>query len=89
MLKVSELVNATDGILLNGDLEKEIKSYKIDSREIRSGDFFIPIVGENVDGHRFINDTVKNNCSGFFVSNIDSIDIQKIKEVNYQRKKCL
>ena len=82
MLKVSELVNATDGILLNGDLEKEIKSYKIDSREIRSGDFFIPIVGENVDGHKFILNAVKCNCVGFFISNIDSIDIEEIKEIN-------
>ena len=82
MLKVKELLEATNGKLLNGNLEDEINNYKIDSREVKSGDFYIPIVGENVDGHRFINDTVKNNCSGFFVSNIDSIDIQKIKEVN-------
>ena len=82
MLKVKELLEATNGKLLNGNLEDEINDYKIDSREVKSGDFYIPIVGENVDGHRFINDTVKNNCSGFFVSNIDSIDIQKIKEVN-------
>ena len=82
MLKVNELLEATNGKLLNGNLDDEINNYKIDSREVKSGDFYIPIVGENVDGHRFINDTVKNNCSGFFVSNIDSIDIQKIKEVN-------
>ena len=82
MLKVKELLEATNGKLLNGNLDDEINNYKIDSREVKSGDFYIPIVGENVDGHRFINDTVKNNCSGFFVSNIDSIDIQKIKEVN-------
>ena len=82
MLKVSELVNATDGILLNGDLEKEIKSYKIDSREIRSGDFFIPIVGENVDGHKFILNAVKCNCVGFFISNMDTIDIDEIN-INY------
>ena len=82
MLKVKELLEATNGKLLNGNLDDEINNYKIDSREVKSGDFYIPIVGENVDGHRFINDTVKNNCSGFFVSDIDSIDIQKIKEVN-------
>lgn len=82
MLKVKELLEATNGKLLNGNLDDEINNYKIDSREVKSGDFYIPIVGENVDGHRFINDTVKNNCSGFFVSNIDPIDIQKIKEVN-------
>ena len=82
MLKVKELLEATNGKLLNGNLDDEINNYKIDSREVKSGDFYIPIVGENVDGHRFINDTVKNNCSGFLVSNIDSIDIQKIKEVN-------
>ena len=82
MLKVSELVNATDGILLNGDLEKEIKSYKIDSRKIRSGDFFIPIVGENVDGHKFILNAVKCNCVGFFISNMNTIDIDEIKRIN-------
>lgn len=82
MLKVSELVKATKGVLLNGEPDRKINNYKIDSREVEPDDFFIPILGENVDGHKFIINAVKNNCSGFFVSNIDIVDINKIKEIN-------
>ena len=34
----------------------EFQKISIDSRKISSKDFFIPIVGENYDGHNFIDD---------------------------------
>lgn len=82
MLKVKEIIEATNGQLLNGDNETYIKNYKIDSREIADGDFYIPLLGENVDGHKFIIDAVKKGCSGFFLSNYDYVDINKIIELN-------
>lgn len=81
MLKVEEIVKATKGELLSGNLADEIKDYKIDSREITNGDFYIPIIGEKVDGHKFIYDCIEKGCSGFFVSNVEYI--RKIsKKVN-------
>lgn len=82
MLSVREILNATNGILLNGDLEKEISNYKIDSREINQGDFYVPIIGEKVDGHKFILDTIKKGCIGFFTS--EDIELDNIKSINNQ-----
>ena len=82
MLSVREILNATNGILLNGDLEKEISNYKIDSREINQGDFYVPIIGEKVDGHKFILDTIKKGCIGFFTS--EDIELETIKSINNQ-----
>lgn len=82
MLSVREILNATNGILLNGDLEKEISNYKIDSREINQGDFYVPIIGEKVDGHKFILDTIKKGCIGFFTSK--DIELDNIKSINNQ-----
>lgn len=68
MLNIKEIVNASKGILINGNENIIPKNYNIDSREFNKEDFFIPIVGENVDGHKYIVDTVKKGAIGFFIS---------------------
>ncbi len=42
-----------------------VSSITTDSRTIDAGDFFIPVVGENYDGHDFIPESVKRGCNGF------------------------
>ncbi|MBN1298863.1 MAG: UDP-N-acetylmuramoyl-tripeptide--D-alanyl-D-alanine ligase [Actinobacteria bacterium] len=42
-----------------------ISSISTDTRTLDRGDFFIPVKGENYDGHDFIIDAVKRGCSGF------------------------
>lgn len=81
MLNIREILRATNGELLNGNINTNILNYNIDSRIIKKGDFYIPLIGENVDGHKFIIDCVKNECSGFFISNND-IDIKEIISIN-------
>lgn len=85
MLKVQEILKATNGDLINGNLNKLISSYKINSREIKNGDFFIPIIGEKVNGHKFIFDTVNRGCIGFFINNdeAEKINLQEIIKVNH------
>lgn len=38
-------------------------SFNHDSRDIKEGDLFIPIVGDNFDGHDFINDALSKGAS--------------------------
>ncbi|MEG0873326.1 MAG: UDP-N-acetylmuramoyl-tripeptide--D-alanyl-D-alanine ligase [Clostridia bacterium] len=83
MLNIKELEIATRGKIRNG-IEKIIPTnYVIDSREVQKGDFYIPIVGANVDGHKYILDAVKKGAIGFFVSskfsNIDFVIQESIK----------
>lgn len=53
-MKIKDIVLATGGTLLCGDENTEIKDVCTNSKEIKEGDLFIPIIGERVDGHRFI-----------------------------------
>ena len=48
-----------------------IKKFKIDSRQIEKGDFFVPIKGSRYDGHQFIKDAVKKGAVGFFTQRKD------------------
>ena len=80
MLNVREILEATKGELLNGNVDKIISNYKFDSREINEEDFYIPIIGEKVDGHKFIIDTIKKGCSGFFTS--EDVEIGAVKSIN-------
>ncbi len=51
---VSDLVKATGGKLLCGSPEASVARIKLDSRQVEPGDLFVPIIGERVDGHKFI-----------------------------------
>lgn len=53
-IRVKDIVEATGGKLLCGDDNAVIKDVCIDSREIKGGDLFIPIIGEKQDAHKFI-----------------------------------
>lgn len=51
---VRDILEATGGILLCGDESTEVSDICINSKEIKPGDLFVPIIGQNVDAHRFI-----------------------------------
>ena len=46
-------------------LSRSIKGVTIDSRAIEKDMLFIPFKGENVDGHRFIDQALKGRCGCF------------------------
>lgn len=68
MLNVKELVKSANGNLLNGNLEYIPENYIIDSRNIVGNPFFVPIIGEKVDGHEFIINAVKSGICGYFIN---------------------
>lgn len=53
-IKVKDIVEATGGRLLSGDENVVIDDVCTDSREIKPGDLFIPLLGEKVDAHIYI-----------------------------------
>ncbi len=80
MLNINELIEATQGKLINGNRDFIPKNYEIDSREIKNGDFFIPLIGENTDGHEYILDCVKKGAVGFFICSSHLKKEEVIKE---------
>ncbi|MBB6217009.1 UDP-N-acetylmuramoyl-tripeptide--D-alanyl-D-alanine ligase [Anaerosolibacter carboniphilus] len=63
-LTVKEIVQATKGELIKGDQEALIHGVTIDSRKVKSGELFIPLVGERFDGHSFIGEVLLHGAGG-------------------------
>ena len=53
-ITVKDLVEMTGGVLLCGDENTPVTDVWTNSKEVKEGDLFVPIIGERVDGHRFI-----------------------------------
>ncbi len=68
MLNTMEIVVASNGRLENGNDHIEFKNFKIDSRIIKDGDFYIPLIGEHSDGHIYIESAIINGAKGIFVN---------------------
>lgn len=77
MLNIQEILEATNGKIINGKSDFIPRSYEIDSRNIKCGDFFIPIVGEKVDAHKYIIECVEKGAIGYFI-NKNNNDIENI-----------
>lgn len=68
-LKSAEIAKATKGLLYHGQNGQVIRGISTDSRSIKKGDFFIPLKGENFDGHQFIAEALEKGASGFVAEN--------------------
>ena len=55
---VAEIESAVGGRLAAGSGESIVRGFSIDSREIRPQMMFFAIVGENNDGHDFIEQVI-------------------------------
>ncbi len=68
-LKVEEIVQATHGTFLyKNDEFRDVTNLVIDSRQAGPGIMFVAIVGENKDGHIFLESAHQNGCRFFLVS---------------------
>ena len=74
-LTVKEVLEATQGILLQGDPQTIIKEISTDSRKVQSGELFIALKGERFDGHAFIGEVTARNVAAVLVS--EDVRIQK------------
>lgn len=63
MRTVDDIVQACGGRLLAGEGSREVKRIVLDSRKAEEGDLFVPIVGEKVDAHRFLEQVARNGAA--------------------------
>lgn len=63
-LTVEEICVATKGELLWGEKNTKIIGVSTDSRENMENKLFVPLKGENFDGHDYINKAFENNALG-------------------------
>ena len=62
-ISIKEVLAATGGKLLCGCENEEICNISTNSREIKKGSLFVPIVGERHDGHKFIDSALQNGAT--------------------------
>ncbi|MCE5330008.1 UDP-N-acetylmuramoyl-tripeptide--D-alanyl-D-alanine ligase [bacterium] len=61
----NEVLIWTGSKLISGSINSVVSNFSTDSRTIAEDDFFIPIRGENYDGHDFITHAIKTGAKGF------------------------
>ena len=63
---------------------------KIDSRKIEKGDIFLALKGQNVDGHKFIDDAIKRGANKVIVEHGNySVETIKVKSTKVYLEKYL
>lgn len=67
-MTIREINQAVNGQLLGefGDLNREVSLVETDSRTIHPGALFVPLLGERVDGHIYINSALESGAAGCF-----------------------
>ena len=62
----NDILEATGGRLLQGDPGISVAGFSIDTRRITPGNFFVPLVGEREDGHRYVPEALAKGAAGSF-----------------------
>lgn len=73
-MTVNDIVKATGGRLLCGDASLPLVHISIDSRTMKGQDLFVPLVGEKVDAHRFIEQAFSVGAAATLTSEHDAMD---------------
>ena len=71
LLKLPEVLEAVGGVLLNQDFDSEnfrFTSVQTDSRNVVENTLFVPLIGENQDGHSYIPQALEKGASAVFIS---------------------
>ena len=63
-ITVKELLAAVHGELLQGDETAQILGVNTDSRTVKAGEVFVPLVGERFDGHDYIEKAISAGAEG-------------------------
>ncbi len=77
-LSLSQLAEFAGGKLSSGSGNAKITRLSTDSRTIQPNDFFVPIRGENFDGHKFVEQTATRGAIGALVEENWNGNVPKI-----------
>lgn len=85
-LKLKEILEVTEGELIQGDLEWECKNFSKDTRTIEKGDTYLAIKGEKFDGNLFWKQALEKGADCVIVSDLQTTS-QELK--NYPHKNII
>jgi UDP-N-acetylmuramoyl-tripeptide--D-alanyl-D-alanine ligase len=73
LLTAAQAASAMAGTLVAGHGSAAINGFSIDTRTLRAGDVYLAIIGERLDGHRFVREALQAGASGLVVSEPSSV----------------
>lgn len=73
-ITVKDIVQATHGRLLCGDEAQVLEHISIDSRTMNGQALFVPLIGERVDAHRFIDQAFAAGAAAVLTSEHDTME---------------
>lgn len=68
MFTIQEILDVTQGKLIQAGAVRKVRSVCIDSRKVKRGSLFVAIKGERFDGHDFVAQAVKQGAVAVVVS---------------------
>lgn len=77
---IKEITTAINGKMLYGNPLSLVDSLCIDSRKVTSEDLFFALIGENQDGHKYLNDVIESGCNSIIASHDKGLNIEKLKD---------
>ena len=69
-LSIEKTADAAHGKLLRKGMMPEITGVSTDTRTIRPGDLFVPLIGERFDGHKFLPQAVQKGAAAVLTRNL-------------------
>lgn len=84
---VKEILENSDCTLVSDNNSSAAFEISTDTRKIKKGDIYLPLRGENFDGHNFIDKALENGAIGHFTQ--DRKKIGKGADIVFYTKNCL
>ena len=73
LLTAAQAASAMAGSVIAGPGSAAINGISIDTRTLRTGEVYLAIIGERVDGHRFVREALQAGAAGLVVSDPSSV----------------
>ena len=87
-LKIEDILNSTNGKLIIGNKNTICESFSKDTRQIKKGDTYIAIKGENFDGNLFYKEAFDKGADTVIINKIN-LPKEDIEKYNNQNKNII
>ena len=75
-----EIAQATKGLVVRGDSATQTNGVSTDTRTLQNGSLFIPLKGENFDGHEYLAQAAASGAIAALIEKSSSVDLTNAPE---------
>mgnify|MGYP001141961043 FL=1 len=73
-MNVEDIIKATNGKLLTGNLEEQCENFCTDTRKIQNGDVYVGLKGEKFNGNEYYKEALEKGAKVVVISGIKIAD---------------